>query len=125
MIPDVHVCCFIDSPDVTLRYHGETWRFEWSDRFGPLMLGKRGSPLSTTPPRCSPFWRALQWWIAQGKRVEQGVGLFQERVKTASSVRMGPRTRLFVRPDDVAAYPAEDIETVSIDDYSASGVEKN
>lgn len=44
-------------------------RFEWSDRFGPGFVGKRGQEVSGPSPR-DHFWKALDWWIQQGKQVD-------------------------------------------------------
>ena len=74
-----HVCVYscTDVPDVTLLARdGVAFRFEFSRRFGPRMFGTRGRTVDTVPPRRSPFWAALDAWVAQGCRVNaQGLGL--------------------------------------------------
>jgi hypothetical protein len=68
----MRACSFTDVADVTLEAGGQVYRFEFSRRFGPLMLGKRGQSLETVPPKRSPFWKALHLWAAQGCRVVNG-----------------------------------------------------
>lgn len=41
-IPDGFVCSFTDYPDETITVRGTVYRFEWSDRFGPVWLRKDG-----------------------------------------------------------------------------------
>lgn len=41
---------------------GRVWRFEFHRYFGPLVLGKRGEPLSRQPGSRSPFWQAFEAW---------------------------------------------------------------
>ena len=45
------------------------WRFEFSDRFGPVLVGKDGEPLNQQPvSERNPFWLPFNAWLAQGKR---------------------------------------------------------
>lgn len=43
-------------------------RFEWSDHFGPAVVGKNGEILDRQPGPRSRFWLAVTWWAQQGKR---------------------------------------------------------
>ncbi|MDR3495344.1 MAG: hypothetical protein P4L82_12155 [Ancalomicrobiaceae bacterium] len=48
---------------------GKRWRFEDSDRFGPLIIDQNGDPLLQQPKERSPFWAAHAQWVASGRRV--------------------------------------------------------
>lgn len=67
----------------TIRDKGKEWSFEFSDRFGPLLLGHNGEPLERQPvsPR-HPFWRPFNAWLAQGKQVEGGVAVWRKPMPT-------------------------------------------
>ena len=62
----------------TLRDKDRQWSFEFSDRFGPVLLDKDGEPLRRQPisPR-HPFWKPFNAWLSQGKRVANGVAIHQ------------------------------------------------
>ena len=54
-----------------ISYHGKTWRFEDSDRFGPAILTKQGAVSERPmPSQRSPFWIAHYLWVRQGRRLE-------------------------------------------------------
>jgi hypothetical protein len=41
------------------------WTFEFSDRFGPLLIGKDGMPLDQQPMlERDPFWIPFRGWLA-------------------------------------------------------------
>lgn len=70
-ISGLHICSFTDFDDVRLvTADGSEFRFEFSKRFGPLMIGKRGRTIDALPPKRSKFWRALTAWCKQGHRVD-------------------------------------------------------
>ena len=74
----IHVCSFTEYGDLTLATgDGQMFRFEFATMFGPAMLGKRGQHVDRYPPRKSPFWKALQTWIQQGKRVVDGRCIYE------------------------------------------------
>lgn len=71
-----HVCSFTDYTDLRLTtQQGRTYRFEFSHRFGPRLLNKRGHDVDRLPGVRSerPFWDALKWWCRQSHRVVDGV----------------------------------------------------
>jgi hypothetical protein len=71
-------------PDHKIRAGGKEFRFEMHPYLGPCLLGKRGDPLSTLPPKKSPFWDALYWWTKQGKQVDaNGWCVFKWETKPA------------------------------------------
>jgi hypothetical protein len=57
-------------PMLKINSGGKCFHFEFHHFLGPAMLSKRGDPIQSFPPRNSPFWDALRWWIKQGKRVD-------------------------------------------------------
>lgn len=97
-----HICSFTDFADLTIQAAGLRYRFEFSHRFGPLMLGKRGQELQSVPGARSPFWKALHLWCAQGHQVEDG----QCRYVIPPAMRMvtlAGRHSIELRPTDDAA----------------------
>ena len=65
------VCSFTECEVYAIEVAGRTWRFEWSDMFGPLFVGARGEPLRTQPNPLAVLL-AMSWWVQQGKRVVDG-----------------------------------------------------
>ncbi len=63
------VCDFTTDPDRRINAGGKVFRFDFSDRFGPLVLGADGSPLDRQPGPRNPFWAAIDAWVRQGKKV--------------------------------------------------------
>lgn len=51
-----------------MQVNGKEMYFEWSDRFGPLVVQKDGSEMRQ-PGQKHSFWPAMQAWFDQGKRV--------------------------------------------------------
>jgi hypothetical protein len=41
---------------------GRTYRFDFDERFGPLVLAKNGKPLATQPGERHEFWAAFEAW---------------------------------------------------------------
>lgn len=56
----------MSGPTLTIDVAETVYRFEWSRRFGPAVLGKRGEILSKQPSERSPFWKAIGDWQKQG-----------------------------------------------------------
>lgn len=48
---------------------GRAFRFEDSDRFGPLLVRRNGDPTKNQPGERSPFWRPYALWRKQGRRL--------------------------------------------------------
>lgn len=46
------------------------FRFEFHDFLGPTVVGKHGDPMKVQPSERSPFWPALERWLAGGRRVD-------------------------------------------------------
>lgn len=123
------VCSFTTHPDVTLRTKdGQTFRFEFSTWFGPMMLGTRGQPVAAMPPKRSPFWRALQLWCRQGHQLTpRGEAIYDEppprryvRLAGRQHVEVPPgsdpaevRRRLFERLN--LPVPDEPVEVIEVE----------
>ncbi|ARU04705.1 hypothetical protein CCO03_08480 [Comamonas serinivorans] len=51
---------------------GRIWTFEMHPWCGPVVINSAtGEPLDRQPSEKSPFWPAVDAWIAQGKLVDQ------------------------------------------------------
>lgn len=61
-----HICNFGD-PGIFKMQLGRIIYFEWSDMFGPLLVGKIGGPIDKDPTH--RFLVAVTQWHRQGKRV--------------------------------------------------------
>jgi len=77
----MHVCSFTTVDDVTIVIENRSYRFEFSEMFGPVMLGKRGQILGTIPGVRSPFWAALHAWVEQGYRRDGTRAVYDLRPK--------------------------------------------
>lgn len=76
-IPGIGSACILlgDSITYKLRAAGKTFLFEWSDMFGPLVVGKRGQEIAQ-PGERSSFWEPVTLWSRQGKRLRDGFCLW-------------------------------------------------
>ena len=59
------MCSFHDADGEGVDEHGRVWRWEFSLRFGPLFIGKRGNPLAVQPGVHSAAWRVFERWYTQ------------------------------------------------------------
>ena len=73
----IHACSFSDGVDYRIVVDEREWRFDFSDRFGPLFQGKHGRDLKN-PPTNLALWRAVTLWLRQGKRVDGGLCIWNE-----------------------------------------------
>lgn len=56
------VCSYADATGEGV-VGGKTWRWEYSERFGPLFIGKNGMPLENQPKsERHPGWEAFYDW---------------------------------------------------------------
>jgi hypothetical protein len=63
-VPAVHICSFVSVADVKRgRY-----RFDFSDRFGPLFVRANGEPLKNQPQPGSAAWSAFESWYEEFKK---------------------------------------------------------
>lgn len=103
----VHICSFTDFADLRIVAAGRSFRFEFSHRFGPALLDKRGETRSTLPPMRSPFWKALQLWCKQGHRVEDGHAVYDIPEPGQTFVRITGRQWLACAGRDPSEVRAE------------------
>lgn len=48
-----------------------SWRFEFSDRFGPLLVDEDGEPLDDQPvSESDPFWAPFSAWLRQHREAQ-------------------------------------------------------
>jgi hypothetical protein len=62
------ICSWGAGPFV-IQSEGRRFRFEDSDRFGPVALTARDDFRERQPGERSPFWRAHRIWVRQGRRL--------------------------------------------------------
>ena len=60
---------FGDSTGHLMRVNGKTFKFEWSDRFGPLLISKKTGKTLENQNAPKLFFEAVSLWSKQGKRV--------------------------------------------------------
>lgn len=69
-------------PTLKIRSGGQEFMFEFHEYLGPGMVGKRGDYIQGFPPKRSPFWDALHFWLKQGKQVDaNGNCIFRHETK--------------------------------------------
>lgn len=68
----IHLNC--GGPSYEIDAGGKRWFFEWHPYFGPTVLNRNTeAPIVTQPAENSPFWDAVTWWDQQGRRVKDGI----------------------------------------------------
>lgn len=126
----MHICSFTRFSGLTIEINGKSYRFDFSDQFGPALVGKRGELLQggrAVPGQRSPFWRAFMWWSTQGYQVVEGRAVYEPRIRRERWLVVG-RHQIQDTPENRSKYAdfigAEPtvIETAE-DDYT-SGVER-
>ena len=83
-----------------LEHNGKAWRFEDSDRFGPVWIRKDGVPSERQPTERSPFWRPYYAWRDQGRRVDGDRCVFELHPPRPHKVRMMGRHYLLFEEGD-------------------------
>ena len=79
---------------------GRSYRFEDSDRFGPLIILKNGNPAVNQPGKRSSFWDAHWAWRNQGRRTENdGVTCIHDPLKPTLYLKVG-RKNIIVEGGD-------------------------
>ena len=70
--------CWSDPATYRIDVAGRIFLFDFSDMFGPLVVGRRGQEVKQPGAR-DPFWRAITLWRWQGKRVgSDGLCIWEE-----------------------------------------------
>jgi hypothetical protein len=110
-----HICSFTDFGDLRIEAAGKSYRFEFSHRFGPAMLDKRGEVKDSMPRQRDPFWKALQLWCQQGHTVEDGRAVYA-LPPVERALRLSPRTLLHLAAD-------VDPQAALVDAYRMAGME--
>ena len=71
----------VAGPTRIIHAAGKDYLFEFHEYLGPMMLGKRGQLIDSFPPKQSPFWDALHWWLKQGRRMDGNRCIFEWQMK--------------------------------------------
>ncbi len=100
--------CF-GGPRLDIEVDGRRYAFEWHPYRGPMRLNRQTEDVcSRQPGEPSTFWRAVTWWDKQGRRMKDGLCVWnRERGAKYKTVGVG-RHREIVGVDlgercDVAA----------------------
>lgn len=68
------LCILTGGPTFTIKAGGKKFFFEWNHHAGPTVLVRRTwEPTINQPPENSPFWDAVDWWNKQGRRIADGL----------------------------------------------------
>lgn len=97
------------------------WWFEWSERWGPLVVRRTGAT-ANQPGWRSLFWRAACIWAKQGKRTNLQNALWHEPPPVTHYYRMVCKRRVIVASD----VPEDYLEGYSAELYvltAAQGIE--
>ena len=73
------VLCVDRAVDLRIQVGRKLVLFEDSEQWGPSLINQRGEILVKQPGERSPFWDAYHAWVRQGKRVADGVCLWEEQ----------------------------------------------
>jgi len=77
-----------DLHDLRIKVLGKEYIFDFSERFGPLLVKKNGDPCVNQPvSERHPFWKGFTPWLNQGKRVEDGVCIWELEPKKSVKLR--------------------------------------
>lgn len=89
------VSCFLTGDGVTykMRVDNKILLFEFSERFGPLVVGKRGQEVAQ--PKASKFYEQVTLWSRQGKRMRDGFCVWTPE-PIPITVPMGGRNELWI-----------------------------
>ena len=68
-------------PTRIIESGGQTFYFTFHEYCGPMMENKHGRELQSMPPKRSPFWDALHFWLKQGKRMNGNRCVFDLEMK--------------------------------------------
>ncbi len=68
------LCLLTGGPTYEIEADGKRWFFEWNWYAGPTVLNRNThAPIVTQPGEKSPFWDAVVWWSRQGRRMKDGL----------------------------------------------------
>lgn len=110
-----NICYFSDQCDYKIRTRDKVWIFEWSDRFGPLVITKSGKPCVHQPTaERHPFLLAVSYWSKQGKRVGDDGYCVWERPPPMVMRHLGGNHYKYVIGDDDEIDPSNFIRLPAI-----------
>lgn len=70
---------------------GKEWLFEDHPYYGPVVLNGKGDPIKKEPDPKSLFWKCVNQWYAQGKKIEDGLCLWTPEKKMKFKHIVGKR----------------------------------
>ncbi len=71
------LCLLTGGPVQDIYVNGKRYFFEWHPHFGPAVVRRTdGAESVNQPGERSPFWNAVECWDRQGRRVEDGVAVW-------------------------------------------------
>lgn len=108
----IHVCSYHELSAV-IEVDGESFHFDFSDRFGPLVTTKAGRECKEPDPK-HKFWRAITLWEKQGKRVTGGRAIW-EYPPPDKLLRLGGKNYCEDTPDNRKKFAAYIVGTEEID----------
>jgi len=91
---------------------GKEWRFEDHPYCGPSVVDKHDMPLDNQPSEKSPFWTAINLWLAQGKPSKCDNGKTVATWTPPKPVRMkhiGGRHYMLVPDESESSKPAGEV----------------
>ena len=84
-----------------MRVGKKEWRFEDSDRFGPLFVNRDCEPTDKDPGERSPFWPLYNKWRVTGRRLEpDGITCLVDPLQPHKLRRIGGRHAMLVEEGD-------------------------
>lgn len=83
-------------PSYEIDSGGKRWFFEWNHYGGPTVLNRKTEdPIVTQPAENSSFWDAVQWWDQQGRRLKDGLCVWNRHCEPVfEEEQIGPRSVL-------------------------------
>lgn len=88
-------------PSRTIVAGGKSFFFEWHGYCGPTILHRHThDPLDKQPGPRSPFWDAVTLWDRRGRRMKDGLCVWDEqKPETFRVLKTGKKSYLVLEPD--------------------------
>ena len=87
------LCLLEGGPTYDIEAGGKRFLFEWNRYAGPTVLNRNThAPIVTQPDECSEFWDAAVWWSRQGRRVKDGLCVWNRECAAVHGKRYAGRS---------------------------------
>lgn len=93
------LCSFSDGGIYRINVGGRLYHFDFSERFGPTVVGGRGQEVKQ-PGHKNDFWRAVSLWANQGKRKDDTGMCVWTEPKPPVVKRLSKSSYFLVEPGD-------------------------